>query len=182
MQGWVRFALLVGGERTFPSRSQPSGSANTPLWYAQGRVAVRTHRSGTLRAEWQCGSHCHMASSVGSRYARGRVAVQIRRFGTLGAEWQCRSHCHSVVNVPLPRVHSRVAVRIRRFGTLEAEWQCRSHCHSVVNVPLLTFTVEWQCDMRHKRNGRCADGFGAERGLQSSWVRDARAGARRESQ
>ena len=97
---------------------------NVLFLHVHSRVAVRTHRSGTLEAEWQCRPHCHMALSVGSRYARGRVAVRIRRSGTPEAEWQCGSHCHSVVNVPPPHVHSRVAVRTRRFGTLEAEWQC----------------------------------------------------------
>ena len=181
-QGQVRSALPLGGERTSSSRSGSSGSAFLPFRHVQARVAVRTHRSGTLEAEWQCRPHCHMASSVGSRYAQGRVAVRTHRFGTLEAEWQCPSHCHSTSNARAARHHTATRRRAYRNGALGVEWQCRSHCHSVVNVPLLTFTVEWQCDMRHKRNGRRADGFGAERGLQSSWVRDARAGARREGQ
>ena len=155
-------------EPTVLVRSGPSGSANSPLWYARGRVAVPV----TLP----------LGGERTSPHVHSRVAVQIRRFGTLGVEWQCRPHCHMASSVGSRYARGRVAVRTRRSGTLEAEWQCRSHCHSVVNVPLLTFTVEWQCDMRHKRNGCRADGFGAGRGLQSSWVRDARAGARREGQ
>ena len=178
MQGWVRFALPVGGERTFPSRSQSSGSANPPLWYAQGRVAV----PATLPHGVERGKSVRSGPSGSANppfwYAGGRVAVPVTL--PLGGERTSpsRSQSSGSANPPFWYARGRVAVQIRRFGTLGAEWQCRSHCHSVVNVPLLTFTVEWQCDMRHKRNGRCADGFDAGRGLQSSWVRDARAGAR----
>ena len=77
VQGWVRFALPVGGERTFPSRSQPSGSANSPLWYAQGRVAVpATLPHGVERGKsvrWR------PSGSVDPPlwYAQGRVAVRV---------------------------------------------------------------------------------------------------------
>ena len=46
---------------------------------------------GTLRPEWQCVSHCQMASSVPKRYAQARVAVPPTRGRTLKGQWQCRS-------------------------------------------------------------------------------------------
>ena len=77
MQGWVRFALLVGGERTFPSRSQSSGSANPPLWYAQGRVAV----PATLPHGVERGKSVRSGPSGSANppfwYAGGRVAVPV---------------------------------------------------------------------------------------------------------
>ena len=77
MQGWVRFALPVGGERTFPSRSQSSGSANSPFWYARGRVAVST----TLPHGVERGKSVRSGPSGSANqtfwYARGRVAVRV---------------------------------------------------------------------------------------------------------
>lgn len=77
MQGWVRFALPVGGERTFPSRSQSSGSANPSLWYARGRVAVST----TLPHGVERGKSVRSGPSGSANqtfwYAGGRVAVPV---------------------------------------------------------------------------------------------------------
>ena len=69
----VRFTLPLGIERTDAVRSGPSGSA-----------------TGTLRAEWQCASHCHSMVNVRGRYAQGRVAVRLTSTGTFKVEWQCR--------------------------------------------------------------------------------------------
>ena len=77
MQGWVRFALLVGGERTFPSRSQPSGSTNPPFWYARGRVAVpATLPHGVKRGKSVRSGPSGSANSP-FWYAGGRVAVPV---------------------------------------------------------------------------------------------------------
>ena len=77
VQGWVRFALPVGGERTFPSRSQPSGSTNPPFWYARGRVAV----PATLPHGVKRGKSVRSGSSGSANspfwYAGGRVAVPV---------------------------------------------------------------------------------------------------------
>ena len=40
-----------------PARREPSGSASSA--------------AGTLKREWQCGSHCHSVSIVPNRYAQG---------------------------------------------------------------------------------------------------------------
>ena len=80
----------------------------------------RAYRNGTLRAEWQCHSHCHSMVNV------PRVAFK--------AEWQCNRYDRG-----------RVAVKGWGLGTFEAEWQCISHCHSPVNVRDCTFKAEWQC-------------------------------------
>ena len=95
----VRSGLPNGRERTKSVRSGPSGSA-----------------IGTLRAEWQCDSHCHSTVNVlritfkaewqRNRYARGRVAVKGWGLDTPGAEWQCYSHCHSPVNVLCSASHT----------------------------------------------------------------------------
>ena len=114
VQGWsVQCRVAVR-----PVRSGSSGSATGTPGYARARVAVRQARPGTLRPEWQCRSHCQVASSVPLRYAQGRVAVRPVRSGpsgsatgTFGVEWQCGSHCHSLVNVQGLSVQCRVAVR-----------------------------------------------------------------------
>ncbi len=58
-----------------------------PQRYAQGRVAVRSVRSGpsgsaigTLRAEWQCSTHCHSVANV-----RGGTSHTATRWRTCGA-------------------------------------------------------------------------------------------------
>ena len=97
-----------------PVRSGPSGSATHSNRYVQGRVAVhftlplgieRTDAvrsgssgsaTGTLRAEWQCTSHCHSMVNVRVRYAQGRVAVRLTSTGTLRVEWQCRPRRHQI--------------------------------------------------------------------------------------
>mgnify|MGYP000612462958 CR=1 FL=1 len=119
---------------------------------------------GTLRAEWQCDSHCHSTVNVlritfkaewqCDRYARGRVAVKGWGLGTLGAEWQCGRDCQTGVSVPNRYARGRVAVKGWGLGTLGAEWQCISHCHSPVNVLHVAFKAEWQCN-RYAR-GRVA--------------------------
>ena len=104
----VRFTLPLGIERTDAVRSGPSGSAAHGNRYVQGRVAVRFtlplgieradavrsgssgSATGTLRAEWQCASHCHSMVNVRGRYAQGRVAVRLTSTGTFKVEWQCR--------------------------------------------------------------------------------------------
>ena len=103
----MRITLPSGIERTATVRSGSSGSATGTLGYVRGRVAVRitlplageraeAERSvpsgsamGTLRAEWQCGSHCHSPVNVRRLNTQGRVAVRQVRPGTLGPEWQC---------------------------------------------------------------------------------------------
>ena len=78
------------------ARSGPSGSATCTGPHAQGRVAVpstlpngieRTEAVrlgssgsaiGTLRAEWQCISHCHSTMNVRWWNVQGRVAVRAR--------------------------------------------------------------------------------------------------------
>jgi len=94
-------------------------------------------RDCTLRAEWQCDSHCHSTLNVPKWYAQGQVAVPPARDCTLRAEWQCERyaqarvavpptlplggertgqrhpHCHSTSNVPKRYAQGRVAVRVR---------------------------------------------------------------------
>ena len=168
-------------------RSGPSGSEGMGSGYARGRVAVRSGlpngrertksvRSGpsgsaigTLRAEWQCDSHCHSTVNVlritfkaewqRNRYVRCRVAVKGWGLGTLGAEWQCGRDCQTGVSVPNRYDRCRVAVKGWGLGTLGAEWQCISHCHSLVNVPHVAFKAEWQRN-RYARGRVAVKGWG----------------------
>ena len=94
--GLHALTLPLDVERTETVRSGPSGSATCTGPHAQGRVAVpstlpngieRTEAVrlgssgsaiGTLRAEWQCISHCHSMVNVRFRNVQGRVAVRAR--------------------------------------------------------------------------------------------------------
>ena len=86
----VPSTLPNGIERTEAVRPGPSGSATHMELHAQGRVAVPPTWNCTLRAEWQCISHCHSTSSV--RTARPHTATRRRAYrnGALRPEWQCR--------------------------------------------------------------------------------------------
>ena len=147
VQGWVRFALPVGGERTFPSRSQPSGSTNPPFWYAQGRVAVpvtlphgvergksvRSGPSGSANQTfWYAWGRVAVPVTLplgGERtspHVHSRVAVKTHRSGTLGAEWQCKLTALVRSGPSGSAGHTATWRRAWEVGTLGAEWQCKS--------------------------------------------------------
>ena len=162
MGGW--------GRRSRRGRQRACRDCHSPVnvrgWSARGRVAVRRVRLGTLRAEWQCGSHCQVASSAPQRYAQCRVAVRWVRSGPSGSATGVPGYARGrvAVRVTLPSGVERTAT-VRSgpsgsaTGTLGAEWQCGSHCHLPVNVRrgsaqgrvavrLVrsgTLGVEWQC-------------------------------------
>ena len=171
----VPLTLPLDVERTETARSGPSGSANPPFWYAGGRVAVpatlphgvergKSVRLGPSGSEnppfWYAGGPSGSAPHTATRRRTHGLHAITLPHGVERTKTARSGPSGSADHAGL-RAQGRVAVRTHRSGTLEAEWQC---------------------DMRHKRNGRCTDGFGAGRGLQSSWVRDARAGTRREGQ
>ena len=104
-------------------------------------MAVRQVRPGTLRPEWQCRSHCQVASSVPQRYAQARAAVRQVRSGSSGSATGAPGYARGrvAVRITLPSGIERTAtVRLgssgSAMGTLGAEWQCGSHCHLPVNV------------------------------------------------
>ena len=110
VQGWVRFALPVGGERTFPSLSQSSGITNPPFWYAQGRVAVpATLPHGVKRGKSVRSGPSGSANSP-FWYAGGRVAVPV--ILPLGGErtFPSRSQSSGSANSPFWYAGGRVAV------------------------------------------------------------------------
>ena len=112
MQGWVRFALPVGGERTFPSRSQLSGSANQTFWYARGRVAVPV----TLPHGVERGKSVRSGPSGSANqtfwYARGRVAVRVTLPHGVERGKSVRSGPSGSANPPFWYARGRVAVPV----------------------------------------------------------------------
>ena len=112
MQGWVRFALPVGGERTFPSRSQSSGSANPPFWYAGGRVAVPV--TLPLGGERTSPSRSQSSGSANPPfwYARGRVAVPATLPHGVERGKSVRSGPSGSANSPFWYAQGRVAVPV----------------------------------------------------------------------
>ena len=120
----MRVTLPSGVERTATVRSGPSGSA-----------------MGTLGAEWQCGSHCHLPVNVRRLNAQCRVAVRWVRSDPSGSATGTLGYARGrvAVRITLPSGVERTAT-VRSgpsgsaMGTLGAEWQCGSHCHLPVNV------------------------------------------------
>ena len=90
--------LAIGDRRTVghgmggrvPGEARPPGSfllgkrSHAPLGHWHCHSVVNVPRVA-LRAEWQCVSHCHPASSVPKRYDQGRVAVRPVRSGASGS-------------------------------------------------------------------------------------------------
>ena len=125
---------------------------NVRGWSAQGRVAVRQVRPGTLRPEWQCDGCARVRSEPSGSADHTAKWRRAYRSGTLRPEWQCDGYARG-----------RVAVRQVRPGTLGAEWQCGSHCHLPVNVRRLNaqcrVAVRW---VRSGPSGSAMGTLGAE--------------------
>ena len=112
MQGWVRFALLVGGERTFPSRSQPSGSTNPPFWYARGRVAVPATLPHGVKRGKSVRSGPSGSANPPFWYAQGRVAVPVILPHGVERGKSVRSGPSGSANSPFWYARGRVAVPV----------------------------------------------------------------------
>ena len=149
-----------------PVRSGSSGSATGTPGYAQARVAVRQARPGTLRPEWQCRSHCQVASSVPQRYAQARVAVRPVRSGPSGSATGAPGYARGrvAVRITLPSGIERTAtVRSDPSGSATGAFgYARGRVAVRVTLPLAgeraeaersvpsgsamgTLGVEWQC-------------------------------------
>ena len=77
-------------------------------------MAVPSTWNCTLRAEWQCHSHCHSTSSV--RAARPHTATRRRAYqdGALRAEWKC--HPHGTARSGPSGSAAHTATRRRAYG------------------------------------------------------------------
>ena len=128
---------------------------------------MRRVRPGTLGAEWQCGSHCQVASSVPQRYAQGRVAVRRVRSGPSGSATGAPGYARSrvAVRITLPSgVERTAAVRSGSSGSATGTLGCAQARVAVrITLPLAgeragversvpsgsatgTLGAEWQCD------------------------------------
>ena len=100
----------------------------------QGRVAVRSVRSGPSGSK-----------GMGSGHARGRVAVRPGLPNGRERTKSVRSGPSGSEGMRSGYARGRVAVHLTLPLAGERTVQCISHCHSPVNVLDCTFKAEWQC-------------------------------------